>query len=70
VVLLGIGINLFAQNNALVGEHLVKIPQASSANEFLSFFTHPDFSMFLNKDVWITGVTLALVASLESLLSI
>jgi MFS superfamily sulfate permease-like transporter len=26
--------------------------------------------MFLNKDVWITGVTLALVASLESLLSI
>jgi MFS superfamily sulfate permease-like transporter len=74
VVLIGVGINLVVQNmnagNALAGEHLVVIPQASSANEFFSFFTHPDFSVFTNKDVWITGITLALVASLETLLSI
>lgn len=74
VVLIGVGINLVVQNmnagNALSGEHLVVIPQASSTGEFFSFFTHPDFSVFTNKDVWITGVTLALVASLETLLSI
>lgn len=74
VVLIGVGVNLFFTNSnpgsALSGEHLVIIPKASSANEFFSFFTHPDFSVFTNKDVWITGVTLALVASLETLLSI
>ena len=49
---------------------MVSIPVAESVSGFLSFFTLPDFNSFLNKDVWITGITLALVASLESLLSI
>ncbi|HEU4632527.1 MAG TPA: SulP family inorganic anion transporter, partial [Flavisolibacter sp.] len=71
VVFIGIGINLLFQNNgALRGEHLVMIPQASSAREFFSFFTHPDFNTLLNKEVWITGLTLAIVASIETLLSI
>ncbi len=71
IVFIGVGINFLFQNNgALKGEHLVIIPQASSAGEFLSFFTHPDFTAFLNKDVWITGLTLAVVASIETLLSI
>lgn len=71
VVFLGVGINLLLQDTAaLKGEYLVTIPQASSANEFFSFFTHPDFSALLNKDVWITALTIAIVASLETLLSI
>jgi len=70
VVLIGIGINALASSQALKGEHLVVIPQASSVNEFLSFFRHPDFSMVFQKEVWITGLTLAIVASLETLLSI
>jgi MFS superfamily sulfate permease-like transporter len=74
IVLIGIGMNLAFQNtedfNALAGQHLVTIPMASSTNEFLSFFTHPDFGAFGNKEVWITGLTLAIVASLETLLSI
>jgi MFS superfamily sulfate permease-like transporter len=49
---------------------MVNIPIAQSASEFLSFFTMPDFNGFINKEVWIAGVTLALVASLETLLSI
>jgi MFS superfamily sulfate permease-like transporter len=49
---------------------MVNIPQASSASEFISFFTLPDFAGFVNKEVWIAGITLALVASLETLLSI
>lgn len=74
VVLIGVGLNVvFQQVNpslALSSDHLVKIPVAQSGNEFLSFFTMPDWSAILNKDVLVTGVTLALVASLETLLSI
>ena len=74
VVLIAVAVNwLFATTApgyALKPEHLVNIPVASSAGEFLSFFTLPDWSQFMNKEVWIAGVTLALVASLETLLSI
>jgi len=71
VVLLGVGINtLLSGPQQLTGEHLVIIPEAGSAKEFFSFFSFPDWSTLLNKQVLITAVTLALVASLESLLSI
>ena len=74
VVFIGVGINLLFNNsgsgNALGSNHLVSIPVASSASEFFSFFTTPDWKHLLNSQVWITGITLALVASLESLLSI
>lgn len=73
VVLIGIAVNEFFKNSSGVGidpKHMVSIPIATSANEFFSFFTTPDFNGFLNKQVWIAGVTLALVASLETLLSI
>lgn len=51
-------------------EHLVNIPVAESAAGFVSFFTLPDFSYFTLPVVWITGITLAIVASLETLLNI
>jgi len=72
VVCIGVGLNFAFQNNgsALRGEHLVMIPQASSASEFFSFFKRPDWNVITNTQVWMTGLTLALVASLESLLSI
>jgi MFS superfamily sulfate permease-like transporter len=72
VVLLGIGINALAQNwgRPLSAEQLVNLPTASSAGEFFSFFTAPDWSAIGNKEMWIAAVTLALVASLETLLSI
>lgn len=72
VVFIGVGLNYIFQNSgsALKGEHLVVIPQASSASEFFSFFKQPDWSFITNSQVWITGLTLALVASLETLLSI
>ena len=55
----------------LVGpDHLVQIKAAGSATEFLSFFTLPDFNGFLNSKVIITGVMIAIIASLETLLSI
>lgn len=74
VVVLGVGINWIFQQiqpeQALVGEHLVAIPKADSLPSFLSFFTAPDWSSITNSKVLTTGFTLALVASLESLLSI
>ncbi|MEJ0102523.1 MAG: SulP family inorganic anion transporter [Bacteroidota bacterium] len=51
-------------------EHLVQIKAAGSASEFFSFFTLPDFNGFLNSKVIITGVMIAIIASLETLLSI
>jgi MFS superfamily sulfate permease-like transporter len=54
----------------LEGEHLVILPAASSSSEFLSFFTSPDWTVLGNQQVWTVAITLAMVASLETLLSI
>jgi MFS superfamily sulfate permease-like transporter len=74
VVLIGVAVNEFFKAKgamyAIEPRHMVSIPAAGSASEFLSFFTFPDFGGLANKEVWIAGVTLALVASLETLLSI
>jgi MFS superfamily sulfate permease-like transporter len=51
-------------------EHLVQIKVAKNASEFFSFFTLPDFNGFLNSKVIIAGVMIAIIASLETLLSI
>lgn len=70
VVLLAVGINIAFGAKGLQQEHLVSIPVADSAGAFFSFFTFPDWSQLATSTVWITAVTLALVASLETLLSI
>ncbi|HEV8084539.1 MAG TPA: SulP family inorganic anion transporter [Chitinophagaceae bacterium] len=55
----------------IVGEdHLVQIEAAKSASDFFSFFTLPDFNGFLNSKVIVTGIMIAIIASLETLLSI
>lgn len=71
VVALGIVLNLVFQNIpslALTGEQVVKIPVAESIAGFFNQFTFPNFSSISNPAVWITGVTIAVVASLETLL--
>ncbi|HRO44595.1 SulP family inorganic anion transporter [Agriterribacter sp.] len=74
VVLLGVGINEFIKWQSVAytlgQEQMVNIPVAASAKEFFSFFTFPDWGNISNKQVWISGVTLALIASLETLLGI
>lgn len=54
----------------LQGNHLVNVPMADSLPAFFTQFTFPDFSYLLDSGVWSVTVTLAVVASLESLLSI
>jgi len=55
---------------AVKNEHLVQIKVAGSTGEFFSFFTLPDFSGFFNSTVIVYGVIIAIIASLETLLSI
>ena len=51
-------------------EHLVTLPVARSAGEFLGMFARPDFAAVLRADVWMVAVTIALVGSIETLLCI
>lgn len=51
-------------------EHLVQMPVAQSFNDFLGFFTFPDFSQLTNPKVYTVAFTVAIVASIETLLCI
>ncbi|GAA0531384.1 SulP family inorganic anion transporter [Chitinophaga japonensis] len=55
---------------ALAQSHLVTLPTAASFGDFLGQFTFPNFSALANKEVWIVGVTIAIVASVETLLNV
>jgi len=55
-------------NIAVKDIHLVSIPVANSLNDLKSFFTFPDFSAITNPKVLTIAFTLALIASLETLL--
>lgn len=55
---------------AVTQGQLVQVPVAGSFSEFLGFFTFPDFSALLRKDVLLVAITLAAVASIETLLCI
>lgn len=73
-VLGGVAINqLFVGMGSKLGleqSHLVSLPVAASFNDFLGQFTTPNFAMLANKEVWIVAVTIAIVASIETLLNL
>ncbi len=73
-VITGILLNLFfkTQNSTLAisPEHMVNLPIAKNTDEFLNFFSFPDFKQISNPLVWRTALTIAIVASLETLLSL
>lgn len=72
VVILGILLNMLFKGTSLAisADQMVAIPVVNSLNEFTGLFTFPDFSQITNTEVWTVAVTLAIVASLESLLSL
>ena len=74
VVIVGVTLNLiftnFIPGLALSGDHLVQLPVASTAKEFFGFFKTPDFSAFRKVELYTVAITIAIVASLESLLSV
>jgi MFS superfamily sulfate permease-like transporter len=52
------------------GSQLVRLPVPGSVSEFVGQFKLPDFSGFSNPAVWSTGLVIAVVASIETLLCI
>lgn len=55
---------------SLSTEHLVKVPVPESISDFYGQLRFPNFGEIGNADVWIVGITIALVASIETLLSV
>ncbi len=72
-VVAGIGLKLSLDGisgYALKAEQMVQIPLAESLDSFLGNFSFPDWSALANPQVYLTAFIIAIVASLESLLSV
>ncbi|MCG6158487.1 sulfate transporter [Rubinisphaera sp. ICM_H10] len=74
VVILGVIAQMFlprlGEQFAVRGNHLVQIPVADSVSQVVTFLTMPDFSQWLNPAIYLAAVTIAIVASLETLLNL
>lgn len=74
VVILGILMNYFYQNGildfSLKADQLVSLPVAETIPGFFAQFTFPDFSALTNYKVYEVAFIIAIVASLETLLSV
>jgi MFS superfamily sulfate permease-like transporter len=55
---------------AIAKEHLVSLPVPGSFDEFKSIIVTPNLSAVTNPKVWVIALTIAIVASIETLLSI
>jgi MFS superfamily sulfate permease-like transporter len=60
----------YAPSLAIGAEHLVSIQISTSASDFLSLLQTPDLGALSNPSVYTAAATIAVVASLETLLSI
>lgn len=74
VVLFGIGAGLWFEQ---LGEpwvinpsHLVQVPVTNDLREFVGLFPRPDFQQWTNPAIYTAAITLAIVASLETLLNL
>ena len=55
---------------AIGKEHLVSLPIPTSFEEFKAIIVTPNFAGITNPQVWVVGLTIAIVASIETLLCI
>lgn len=73
-VIIGILLNQIfistGSNLAISAEHLVNLPVPKSAEDFKNLIIFPDFEGFKNPKIYIIGATIAIVASIETLLCI
>lgn len=72
-VVIGVVLNeifkIYYPQYALDPSQLVELPVADSFGEFVNFFQFPDFSVIGNMEVYTIALSIAFIASLESLLS-
>ncbi|MBS7254634.1 SulP family inorganic anion transporter [Flavobacterium branchiicola] len=73
-VIVGVLLNEFfvstGSSLAIAKEHLVSLPVPKSFDEFKAIIVTPNFSAVTNPQVWVVAVTIAIVASIETLLCI
>jgi MFS superfamily sulfate permease-like transporter len=72
-VVLGIIFFIVTQSSeslAIAESHLVSVPVPDGIDSFLGQFSFPNFGAITNPEVWIVAFTIALVASLETLLCV
>ena len=72
-VVVGIIFFILTQSNeslAIAESHLVSVPVPDSLDSFIGQFSFPNFRAITNPEVWIVAFTIALVASLETLLCV
>ncbi len=60
----------WGENWEISGLHLVQIPVPETPSELLGFLRHPDFSQLGNYAIYLGAFTIAVVASLETLLNL
>lgn len=74
VVIIGILLNVYFNAAApilmLEQKHMVSVPLLNGAGGISSFIIFPDFSFWDNQKIYFTAITIAIVASLETLLSV
>ncbi len=72
-VVVGIVYYFLTASNSKFGisaEHLVSVPVPKDFDSFLGQFSFPNFKAITNPEIWVIGFTIALVASLETLLCV
>ena len=72
-VAVGIGFYFFTQSSetmALTQSQLVNVPVPGDIESFFGQFTLPNFDQIFKPEIWIVAFTIALVASLETLLCV
>ncbi|AOW21304.1 SulP family inorganic anion transporter [Urechidicola croceus] len=72
-VIVGIIFYVLFKNNtslAIESKNLVSVPIPEDVSSFLGQFSFPNFSEITNPKIWIVAFTIALVASLETLLCV
>lgn len=73
-VAFGIVFNLLAGSAltwfAIAPQHLVTLPELSGPTQFFSEMRHPDFKLLADAQIYLTAAMIALVGSLETLLSV
>ncbi|AUC21685.1 hypothetical protein BTO15_06000 [Polaribacter sejongensis] len=55
---------------SIASKHMVSVPIPEDLSSFVGQFSFPNFSVIFQHEVWIVAFTIALVASLETLLSV
>ncbi len=74
VVLLGVGVSMLLQQYggewAIEASHMVQVPVAKDLSAFVGYLVFPNFSALGNPAVYGAAITIAIVASLETLLNL